>query len=190
MTESPRAKKEPAKKSTTPSPSRTKKSSAEAKSEKLTKKVKELETSLKELQDRHLRLRAEFDNYRKRKEREISRLLEYEGEGIIRSLLPVVDDLERMVRSANGKEFESVDSMIEGINLIFGNVMKRLRDLNVEPFESVGKVFDPDLHEAMLVRESDKHGENEVLEEYEKGYRFKGKVIRHAKVVVNAAGKE
>lgn len=190
MTKDTKAKKEPARKSKAPPKTGKKKRPAPSKTDKLTRRVKELETSLNELQDRHLRLRAEFDNYRKRKEKEISRLLEYEGETIIRSLLPVVDDLERMVRSADGKEFDSMDSLIEGITLILENVLKRLKDLQVEPFESVGKVFDPDLHDAMLVRESDDHGENEVIEEYEKGYTFKDKVIRHAKVVVNASGSE
>ncbi|MFQ6616036.1 MAG: nucleotide exchange factor GrpE [Fidelibacterota bacterium] len=190
MTKDTQARKEPVKKSKTPSKVKTKKPASESRTDNLARQVKELEVSLEELQDRHLRLRAEFENYRKRKEREISRLLEYEGEAIIRSLLPVVDDLERMVRSANGKEFNSMDSLVEGIHLILENARKRLRALHVEPFESVGKVFDPDLHDAMLVRESDEHDENEVIEEYEKGYKFKDKVIRHAKVVVSASGND
>lgn len=190
MTKSAGAKQEPTKESATPPKEKPKKPARESKSDKLEKQLVELESSLEDLEDRHLRLRAEFDNYRKRKEREIARLLEYEGEGIIRSLLPMVDDLERMVKLANSKESDNVDSLTEALNLTLENVKKRLKDFDVEPFESVGKVFDPDLHDAMLVRESNQHGDNEVIEEYEKGYRFKDKVIRHAKVVVNASNKE
>ena len=152
----------------------------------LEKEVVALKSSLAELKDRHLRLRAEFENFRKRKEREIARLLQYEGEEVIRRFLPVVDDLERMIQSVNGKKSKSANSLIEGINLIFEKLKKRLSELEVEPFDSVGQQFDPELHEAMMTQESDEHGEHEITQEFEKGYKFKDRVIRHARVVVNS----
>ncbi|MDP6456220.1 MAG: nucleotide exchange factor GrpE [Candidatus Marinimicrobia bacterium] len=148
--------------------------------------IKELALASAELEDRHLRLRAEFDNYRKRKEREFSRLLQYQGEEVIKSLLPVIDDIERVVNSGNGGEEQNLDSVLEGINLILAKFRRRLSRNGVEPFESVGEEFDPELHEAMMTENSDEHDENIILQEFEKGYRYKDRVIRHAKVIVNA----
>ena len=162
----------------------TRKKAGPSKITQLEKKVKKMKASLSELKDRHLRLGAEFDNYRKRKEREIGLLLRYEGEDTIKTMLPVVDDLERMVQSANGEDDSNLDSLIEGMNLIYEKLTKRLRDLQVEPFESVGKAFDPELHDAIMTEQSEDHDEHEITQEFEKGYRFKDKVIRHAKVKV------
>ena len=152
----------------------------------LEKEVKTLTFSLSKLEDRHLRLRAEFDNYSKRKEREISRLFRYEGEAVIRRFLPVVDDLERVIHSINGKKSNSTNSVVEGMNLILEKLNKRLKELEVKPFESVGNVFDPEFHEAVMTKESDRHKDHEIIEEFEKGYTFKDRVLRHAKVVVNS----
>lgn len=167
-----------------------KKAPKSTKTARLDKEVKGLKSSLAELEDRHLRLRAEFDNYRKRKQREIARLLQYEGEGVILRFLPVVDDLERIIRSADGGKSKNLDSLVEGINLTLDKLMKRLKELEVEPFESVGQLFDPEFHEAMMTQESGEHGDHEITEEFEKGYMFKDRVIRHAKVVVNSAPRD
>lgn len=155
--------------------------------DRLQKQVQALKSSLSELEDRHLRLMAEFENYRKRKEREIARLLRYEGEEVIRKFLPVVDDLERIVQSADGTESNNIDSIIEGVNLIVTKLMKRLKDLEVEPFESVDRIFDPEVHEAVMTEMSDKHKDHQITKEFEKGYIYKDRVIRHAKVVVNSS---
>ena len=148
--------------------------------------IKELALASAELEDRHLRLRAEFDNYRKRKEKEFSRLLLYQGEEVIKSLLPVIDDMERVVESTDGGEDQNLDSVVEGISLILEKFRRRLSRHGVEPFESVGEKFDPLLHEAMMTENSDEHEENVVLQEFERGYRYNNRVIRHAKVVVSA----
>jgi len=152
----------------------------------LEKEVKALKSTLSELEDRHLRLRAEFDNYRKRKQREFSRILQYEGETVIRRFLPIVDDLERMIESTNGDKPNNVNSLIEGMNLILEKLIKRLKEMEVEPFDSSGKEFDPEFHEAVMTQESDQHKNHEITQEFEKGYTFKDKVLRHAKVVVNS----
>ncbi|MEE9166061.1 MAG: nucleotide exchange factor GrpE [Candidatus Neomarinimicrobiota bacterium] len=164
-----------------------KKAARPSKVSRLENEVNRLKASLSEFEDRHLRLRAEFDNYRKRKERELARLLRYEGEEITRGFLRVVDDLERIVRSVDGGKPENVDAVIDGVNLVLEKLMKRLKELEVEPFESVGETFDPELHEAMMTQKSDSHKDHEITQEFTKGYRFKDKVIRHAKVVVNSA---
>jgi len=153
--------------------------------EKLRSELAEQKLAFNALEDRHLRLRAEFDNYRKQKEKEIFRLFKYGGSDAIIALLPVVDDLERMVNSSNGEESTSLDTIIEGVQLILDKVSRRLQKLEVVTFDSVGEKFDPDLHDALMVKESGEHEENIVIEEFEKGYRMKDKVIRHAKVVVS-----
>jgi len=148
--------------------------------------IKALALASAELEDRHLRLRAEFDNYRKRKEKEFSRLLLYQGEEVIKSLLPVIDDMERVVESTDGGEDQNLDSVVEGISLILEKFRRRLSRHGVEPFESVGEKFDPLLHEAMMTENSDEHEENVVLQEFERGYRYNNRVIRHARVIVSA----
>ena len=145
-----------------------------------------LEDELKNLQDRHLRLRAEFDNYKKRKDKEFTRLLQYEGENVIISFLGIADDLQRMIDSVDGERSQNAESLIEGINLILEKLHRRLGALKVEPFDSEGIKFDPELHDAMMTQSSDDHEDGVVIQEFEKGYKYKDRVIRHAKVIVNS----
>ena len=144
------------------------------------------EDRLGDLRDRHLRLRAEFDNYRKRSEKEYSRLLQYEGEEVILSFLGIADDLQRMLDSLDEKNSENVESLVEGITLINDKLHRRLSSLKVEPFDSEGVQFDPEIHDAMMTQSSDDHEDGVVIQEFEKGYKYKDKVIRHAKVIVNS----
>ena len=145
-----------------------------------------LEDELKNLQDRHLRLRAEFDNYKKRKDKEFTRLLQYEGENVIISFLGIADDLQRMINSVDGEKSQNAKSLMEGINLILEKLHRRLGALKVEPFDSEGIKFDPELHDAMMTQSSDDHEDGVVIQEFEKGYKYKDRVIRHAKVIVNS----
>ena len=134
-----------------------------------------------ELQDKHLRLKAEFENFRRRKSDEISKLLQFEGETVIKGFLPILDDLERMVEVKNSSE----ESLSDGIELVKNKIRKFFEDLNVESFGQKGEMMDPVIHEAMLTQE-DKDAENDaILEVFEKGYTYRDKVIRHAKVIVN-----
>ena len=144
------------------------------------------EDRLGDLRDRHLRLRAEFDNYRKRSEKEYSRLLQYEGEKVILSFLGIADDLQRMLDSLDDKKSENVESLVEGITLINDKLHRRLSSLKVEPFDSEGVKFDPEIHDAMMTQSSKDHEDGVVIQEFEKGYKYKDKVIRHAKVIVNS----
>ena len=141
---------------------------------------------LNDLRDRHLRLRAEFDNYRKRSEKEYSRLFQYEGEEVILSFLGIADDLQRMLDSLDAENSENVESLVERITLINDKLHRRLSALKVEPFDSEGVKFDPEIHDAMMTQSSEDHEDGVVIQEFEKGYKYKDKVIRHAKVIVNS----
>ncbi|HIO75156.1 MAG TPA: nucleotide exchange factor GrpE [Candidatus Marinimicrobia bacterium] len=149
-----------------------------------------IEDELKDLQDRHLRLRAEFDNYKKRKDREFIRLLQYEGKDVIISFLGIADDLQRMIASADGDKSKNAKSLVAGMNLILEKLHRRLSVLKVEPFDSEGVKFDPELHDAMMTQTSDDHEDGVVIQEFEKGYKYKDRVIRHAKVIVNSKGSD
>ena len=149
-----------------------------------------IEDELKDLQDRHLRLRAEFDNYKKRKDREFIRLLQYEGTDVIISFLGIADDLQRMIASADGDKSKNAKSLVAGMNLILEKLHRRLSALKVEPFDSEGVKFDPELHDAMMTQTSDDHEDGVVIQEFEKGYKYKDRVIRHAKVIVNSKGSD
>ena len=141
----------------------------------------DFQKQVNDLQDKHLRLKAEFENFRRRKSDEISKLLQFEGETVIKGFLPILDDLERMVESRNSSE----ESLSDGIELVKDKIRKFFEDLNVEPFGQEGEMMDPVIHEAMLTQEN-KDAENDaILEVFEKGYTYRDKVIRHAKVIVN-----
>lgn len=144
-----------------------------------------IQIQLDQLQDKHIRLKAEFENFRKRKNKEISALLQYDGEGVIRDILPIIDDIERMVKSALKTDTDNEKSLIEGMNILKSKIQHFLEIKNIEPFGKEGEVLDPELHDAMLTQKDDKKEDNTVLSVFEKGYRYYDKVIRHAKVVVN-----
>ena len=144
-------------------------------------KKNDFQKQVNDLQDKHLRLKAEFENFRRRKSDEISKLLQFEGETVIKGFLPILDDLERMVESKNSSE----ESLLDGIELVKNNIRKFFEDLNVESFGQKGEMMDPVIHEAMLTQK-DKDAENDaILEVFEKGYTYRDKVVRHAKVIVN-----
>ena len=144
-----------------------------------------IQIQLDQLQDKHIRLKAEFENFRKRKNKEISALLQYDGEGVIRDILPIIDDIERMVKSALKTDTDNEKSLIEGMNILKSKIQRFLEIKNIEPFGKEGEALDPELHDAMLTQKDDKKEDNTVLSVFEKGYRYHDKVIRHAKVVVN-----
>ena len=137
------------------------------------------------LMDKHVRLKAEFENFRKRKSKDISSLLKYDGESIIKEILPIFDDLNRMIDSAEDSKGKNEDSLIDGINLLSSKIERFLENKNIEAFGSEGEVLDPELHDAMMTQCDKKKDDNIILSVFEKGYRYHDKVIRHAKVVVN-----
>lgn len=154
-----------------------------SKVEELQQVILEKEDEIKNLKDKFLRKVAELENFRKRSEKEFSNIIKYANEDLIISILPVIDDLERSIKSS--KNSENFETFVEGLKLVYGKFLKILRDKGVEPIEAVGKAFDPEKHEALMLRKSRDHKSHTVIEEYEKGYMLHDKVIRHSKVIVS-----
>ena len=166
---------------------KTKKQTANKKEPKSQKKSNntDIQNQLDQLQDKHIRLKAEFENFRKRKNKEISSLHQYDGEGVIKNVLPIIDDIERMVDSIEETEANNGESLIEGVNILKSKIDRFLEAKNIEPFGEEGEILDPELHDAMLTQSDKKKEDYTVLNVFEKGYHYHDKVIRHAKVVVN-----
>lgn len=152
-------------------------------SEKGAEKLNELELEVSELKDKLLRKAAEFENYKRRTENDQLSLLTYAAESFIQKLLPVVDDFERSLEHVN--DAQDIEAIKNGLKLIYEKFMKILNEQGVKRIEAVGKLFDVDFHEALLQRADDSVEPHTVLEEVEKGYTYKDKVIRHAKVIVS-----
>ena len=131
--------------------------------------------------DKNIRLLAEFDNYKRRTQEERGKLFKYAGEDLAKAILPILDDLHRTLES-DGKG--KTHSILKGIELIVAKLDKTLVDQGIVPFDSVGQDFDPGLHEALMSEKSDK-GDNVILKEFEKGYKYNDKILRHSKVVVS-----
>ena len=146
--------------------------------------IEKLTKQLTDVEDKQLRLKAEFDNFRKRKEKEIIDLIRYEGKDVIKSMISVVDDLERLYAAVK-KNDELDQSLKEGMALIQSKVEKIFSELNVTSFGEAGDLLDSELHDALMVRQEEDKNDNEIIEVFEKGYLYRDRVIRHAKVVVN-----
>ena len=144
-------------------------------------KSKDLEVQLNVIQDKHIRLKAEFENFRRRKADEISRLLQFEGENAITGFLPILDDLERMIHSSDASE----ESLKNGVSMVESKIQKYFESLSIKPFGEKGDAMDTDIHDAMLTQTNKEMDDNLILEVFEKGYTYRDKVVRHAKVIVN-----
>jgi len=132
-----------------------------------------------DLYDRLLRKQAEFDNFRRRTERDRSDFLQFAGMDLARELLPVLDDFERALK------VECTDAnYAKGVGLIYQRLSDILKKMGVEPLEATGKQFDPNVHEAVVRFPTDEVEDQTVLEEFQKGYNFKGKLLRPAMVKV------
>ena len=159
------------------------KSHQKEKEEKEKEELKGLQTKLDEVNDKYIRLAAEFDNYRRRTARERLDLISTAGEDIIKGLLPVLDDCERALQVL--REAGSDKAAIEGTELIYSKLMSYLKGRGLSVIEAIGKDLDTDFHEAvaqMPVQESDK--KNKIIDVIQQGYKLNDKVIRYAKVVV------
>jgi molecular chaperone GrpE len=143
------------------------------------KKIKEENMQLK---DQLLRKAAEFDNYRKRTERDFLDRIQNSNQRLITDLLPVLDDFERSLDHA--KEAENSDALIEGFELIYKKMSSLLAKEGLKPIEAVGQEFDPDQHDALMQMDSDSHESGTIIEEHLKGYHLNDKVIRHSQVLV------
>ena len=149
----------------------------------LNKKLEEVENEKNELSDRLLRTMAEFDNYKKRVVREKENLIKYGNEKFAFDLLSVMDNFERSLEQARSSQ--ELESVIEGIEMIQKQLVSAMEKFHVKPFESIGEPFDPERHEAMAQQEHEEYEENTVIEEYQKGYCLKEKLLRPARVIVS-----
>jgi molecular chaperone GrpE len=141
-----------------------------------------------DLLDRLLRMTAEFDNYRKRTERERRELAQAAGVDVIRELLPVLDDFERALATRpDGKSADATDNYRRGVELIHRRTLDMLRKRGVEPFDAVGQDFDPMWHEAVASEPANGHRDGEITAEMSRGYRIGDRLLRPAQVKVARA---
>ena len=145
------------------------------------------ESKYKEMQDRYLRLNAEFDNYKKRMMREYSDRLKYFNMELIKELLPSVDNLERAISHA-GDENSDLENMIEGLQMVYKGMQEAFGKFGVSEIESIGKEFDPNCHQAVGMIENQEVPENHVAEECLKGYYLHDRIIRPTMVRVSGKG--
>lgn len=143
------------------------------------KKKDKSEQKVEELTDRLKRTMAEFDNFRKRTEKEKSSMYIIGAKEIVEKILPVVDNFERGLAQA-----PEDDPFAEGMKMIYKQMMTAFDEMGVKPIEAVGKEFDPNLHNAVMHVEDESVGENIVVEEFQKGYTYKDFVVRHSMVKV------
>ena len=137
---------------------------------------------IEELTDRLTRQMAEFDNFRKRTEKEKSQMYEIGAKDIIEKILPVVDNFERGLGSMS--EEDKATPFAEGMEKIYKQLMTTLDGIGVKPIEAVGQEFNPDFHNAVMHEESEEVGENIITEEFQKGYMYRDSVVRHSMVKV------
>lgn len=150
--------------------------------EETTAKPDKKDQKVQELNDKLMRTIAEFDNFRKRSEKEKSTMFEFGAKDIIEKILPVLDNFERGLGSIS--EEEKGSAFAQGIEQIYKQFISVLEDAGVKAIETVGKEFDPNLHNAVMHVEDDAFGENIIAEEFQKGYMYKESVVRHSMVKV------
>ena len=139
-----------------------------------------------ETYERMLRLMADFENYKKRAQRQMEDSRKYANETLIKELLSIVDNLERAVSAASGGEKKGDDAcLVEGVEMTLNEILKLLKKYHVTPVEARGKPFDPVYHEAVMQEHSDDYPENTVISELQKGYQLHDRLIRPTMVVVS-----
>ena len=147
-------------------------------------KLKEEADKAKVYWDRLLRLQADFDNTRKRLDREKQDFVKFANEGIILELLNILDDLERTLELAESKH-QDLPAFLKGVEMILSHLYEMLKEYGIKPIEAQGKLFDPNYHEALMQAENKDVPEHTILEELQKGYLLNDRVIRTAKVKVS-----
>ena len=149
------------------------------KKDKKDKQIEDLTAQLDDLRKRNL---AEFENFRKRTEKEKSTMFDMGAKSVLEKLLPIIDNFERGF--AGLSEEQMTDPFVSGMDMVYKQLVKALADMGVEPIEAVGKPFDPNLHNAVMHVEDENLGENTVAQEFQKGYLYHGSVVRHSMVQV------
>lgn len=160
----------------------------ECKKNKKEKKKKKDETlelleKIKNFEEETLRAKADLINYRKRKDEEVSNLLKYANADVLNSLLPVLDNFERVINKNDVKD--EVKGYLDGFKLIYNQIKDILKDNEVKEIEALGKEFDPMYHQSVTMRKDETQASGIVLEVYQKGYTYKDKILRPAMVIIN-----
>lgn len=161
------------------------------KDKSLEKQLEEALADAAEQKDHFLRVAAEFENYKKRMIREKATALKYAGEPIFREILPSIDNLERAIVQGDTGGLDpqqELEALVEGVGLTLKSLLSTLEKFEVTPIESVGEPFDPVSHEALTMEPSDTVPANYVINEFEKGYQYKDRLLRAAKVIVSSGG--
>ena len=151
--------------------------------DELREAVENLQKEKNELFEKLQRISADYANFQKRAPKQIADTIAYEKETIIKSLLPVLDNFEHTLK--NSESAEDVVVLAKGIRIIYDQMLNILKSHGVEPIETLGENFDPALHEAMMQKSEPEKEDNIVLQEFQKGYKLNGRVIRPGKVIVN-----
>ncbi|MCW3072574.1 MAG: nucleotide exchange factor GrpE [Bacteroidetes bacterium] len=145
--------------------------------------LSEMKAKVDELNDKYLRLYSEFDNFRKRTAKEKQELIQAGGEDVFKSILPVIDDFERAIRS--NSETSDVKAVNDGVSLIYTKLKSTLNQKGLEEMKALGEPFNADVHEAITsIPAPSDDMKGKVVDELEKGYMLNGKIIRFAKVVI------
>lgn len=146
-------------------------------------KINELEQQLEEAENRYLRLRADFDNFRRRVQLEREASEKYRAQSLIADLLPLLDNFERALKIEVSNE--QTESVLQGVEMVYKGLVSALEKEGVEVIEAVGKEFDPNFHQAVMTDSNDQYSPNQVIEEFQKGYKLKDRIIRPSMVKVN-----
>lgn len=150
--------------------------------EALLKEIEQLKAEKQQIYDRMIRLQAEFDNYKKRTQRERIAERKYQAQDLVTELLPALDNFERALQV---EVTDATKNIMEGINMVYNQIKEALKSQGVEEIKTVGQEFDPNLHHAVMQVEEEDKQSNEIVEELQKGYLLKDRVIRPAMVKVN-----
>jgi len=152
-------------------------------SEELHQTIENLQKEKDELFGKLQRVSADYANYQKRAPKQIADTISYEKEKIIKTLLPVLDNFEHTLQ--NAQTAENAEVLVKGIKIIYDQMLDILKSHGVEQIKAPGEIFDPAMHEAMMQKAEPEKEDNIVLEEFQKGYKLNGRVIRPSKVIVN-----
>ena len=152
------------------------------KKDKSDKKQEVLKERIEELEDRVKRQMAEFDNFRKRTEKEKTAMFETGAKSVIEKILPVVDNFERGLATVPAEQLE--DPFVDGMNKVYRQLLTELDNIGVKPIEAVGHEFDPNLHNAVMQVESEEFESGVIAQELQKGYMYRDTVVRHSMVAV------
>ncbi len=155
------------------------------KKESLRDRLNNAEAAAGENYERFLRVTADFENYKKRMEREMNDFRKFANESLIKELLPIVDNLERALAAQHGEDEDALEGMRQGVEMTLRGLMDSLKKFGVVPVETLEKPFDPNFHQAVSQEQSERYPENTVCQELQKGYMLNDRLLRPSMVVVS-----